>query len=295
MLRQNIGNQIAAFFKSKSLLSYIIIINVVIWLLSLLLPLVDYLYVFEKGTSRNWYMDMFAMSSEVANLAHRPWTPLTYMFMHDGFWHILFNMLMLGFGGIMCNRFLGSRRFGWIYFMSGLFGAAFYLLIYSVFPVGSLHISTLVGASAAVLGVIVAVAVYVPNQEVTLWFIVPIRLKMKYMALAFVVIDLLSIPVSNAGGHIAHLGGMLFGALFVLGMRLDSKSSMRPKREKARFTVKKKKSKRESQGRPLTDDEYNRRKAADQKRVDAILDKISKSGYEHLSKEEKEFLFNFKA
>lgn len=279
MQSQHIGNEFASFLKSGSLLSILFIANVAVWLLMLLFPLVDYLYALPSGSAKAGWYEWLALSSQWDVVIHRPWTLLTYMFLHDGFWHILFNMLMLYFGGTMCCRYLNPRRFGWIYFISGLFGALLYLLVYNLFPVGRLQVSVLLGASAAVLGVFVAVAAYVPNQEVSLWLIRTFSIKLKWLALIFVVVDLLSIPANNAGGHIAHIGGALFGWLFVVAMRWKNK---KPRKAPS------------AGRRPLSDDEYNRRRADDQKRVDAILDKISKSGYDRLSKEEKEFLFRQK-
>lgn len=290
MQRQHLGTQISDFFKSKSLLSILIIVNVGVWLLSLLFPLVDYLYARPVGTTSEAWMNWLALSSEWSALLYRPWTLLTYMFLHAGFWHIFFNMLMLYYGGILCCRYLNGRRFGWIYFLSGIGGALLYLLVYNLFPVGEMHVSTLVGASAAVLGVFVAVATYVPRHEVQFWLIRTFSIQLKWVALALVVIDLLSIPASNAGGHIAHIGGALIGFAFVYVMR---KNIQGPKKRK-KFKIKKNpKSSSSAPGRerPLTDEEYNRRRANDQKRIDAILDKISKSGYDHLTKEEKDFLF----
>ena len=297
MQSQRTGNQLSSFLKSGSLLSVIIIINVALWLLMLLFPLVDYLYASPAGTSEAGWLEWFALSSEWEVVMRRPWTLLTYMFLHSGFWHILFNMVMLYFGGVMFNRFLGTRRFGWVYFLSGLFGALLFLLVYNLFPVGQIHTSILEGASAAVLGVFIAVAVYAPDETVGLWAVVrTIPVKMKYLALAFIVIDLLSIPASNAGGHIAHLGGALFGWLYVVALRWNSKRGGSRPKLKIKHKPRKKASKERNSGggRPMSDEEYNRRRAADQKRVDAILDKISKSGYENLSKEEKEFLFRYK-
>lgn len=298
MQSQHIGNQFTNFIKSGSLLSILFIMNVVIWLLMLLFPLVDYLYALPAGSAKAGWLEWLALSSQWDVVLQRPWTVLTYMFLHDGFWHIFFNMVMLYFGGAMCCRYLGSRRFGWIYFFSGIVGGLLYLLVYNAFPIGQLQTSSLVGASAAVLGVFVATAVYIPNQEVSFWLLRNFSIKMKWLAVIFVVIDLLAIPASNAGGHIAHLGGALFGWLFVVVMRLWAKKPFRS--PSFSFGGRKKKSFRNSQkashssGRPLTDDEYNRRRAEDQKRVDAILDKISKYGYENLSKSEKEFLFKYK-
>lgn len=287
MQSQQIGNQFSNFLKSGSLLSILFIMNVALWLLMLLFPLVDYLYALPSGSAKSGFYEWLALSSQWEVVIRRPWTLLTYMFLHDGFWHIMFNMLMLYFGGTMCCRYLGARRFGWIYFVGGLFGGILYLLVYNAFPIGQLQISTLVGASAAVLAVFVATAAYIPNQEVQFWLVRTFSVKMKWVAIAFVIIDLLSIPAANAGGHIAHLGGALFGWLFVVFMR--NGNFLHKVKPKKRPTHKK-----ESSSRPLSDDEYNRRRAEDQKRVDAILDKISKSGYENLSKAEKEFLFKYK-
>lgn len=299
--KQHIGGQFNVFLKSKSLLSVIVIANVAIWILTLFFPMVDYLFARPEGYTLDVCYDWLALSSQIEMLPYRPWTLLSYMFLHAGLWHVLFNMVMLYFGGIMCCRYLGSRRFGWIYFLSGLAGALLYLLVYNVFPVGRLGVSTIVGASAAVLGVFIAVAVYLPEQEVAFWMLRTFSVKLKYLAIAFVVIDLLSISVSNAGGHIAHLGGALFGFLYVVVMRWRSSHGGAGHVNRGFFAqrrqqkIRKKQEKTARQGRPLTDDEYNRRRAADQKRVDSILDKISKSGYENLTKEEKEFLFKYKA
>lgn len=306
MQSQRIGNQFSSFLKSGSLLSILFIMNVAVWLMSLFCPLVDYLYAFPAGSAKSHWNFFLGMSSNVLDVMLRPWTMVTYMFIHDGFWHIFFNMLVLYFAGTMCCRYLGSRRFGWIYFVGGIVGGLLYLLVYNVFPVGQLQVSTLVGASAAVLAVLVATATYIPNQEVQFWLVRSFSVKLKWVAIVFVIIDLLSIPTSNAGGHIAHIGGALFGWLFVVVMRLLNKPSgnsysakrTTPLGQKIRDLFsrkpKMKAKKGNASGRPLTDEEYNLRRAEDQKRVDAILDKISKSGYENLTKAEKEFLFKYK-
>ncbi len=289
MRNQRVGNQLSGFLKSGTLLSVLVIVNVSMWVLMLLFPLVDYLYAMPSGSAREGWYGWLALSSQWSMLLRRPWTLLTYMFLHDGLWHILFNMLMLFWGGTMCCRYLGGKRFGWIYFVSGIVGAVLYLLVYNVFPIGRMQVSTLVGASAAVLGVFVAVAAYVPNQEVGIWLVRTFQVKLKWLAIAFVIIDLLSIPAHNAGGHIAHLGGALTGWLYVVAMRHDIAGLL-----KRKPFAKTKQSPSSGSSRPLSDDEYNRRRAENQKKVDAILDKISKYGYEGLTKSEKEFLFKYK-
>ena len=296
MQKQHVGNQLSEFLKSGSLLSILIIMNVGLWVLMLLFPLVDYLYAMPQGSSREGWYGWFALSSQWDVVVRRPWTLLTYMFIHDGFWHILFNMVMLYFGGVMCCRYMSGKRFGWIYFVSGIVGALLYLVVYNLFPVGRMQVSSLVGASAAVLGVFVAVAAYVPDQEVGLWLIRTFSVKMKWLALALVVIDLLSIPASNAGGHIAHLGGALSGWLYVVALRWNNARGHAGHRTVRRASGGRRRegTRRGSTGeRPLSDEEYNRRKVENQRRVDEILDKISKYGYDGLSKDEKEFLFKY--
>lgn len=286
----------SGFLKSGSLLSILIIVNVAMWLLMLLFPIVDYLYALPDGAAREGWYDWLALSSEWSVVLRRPWTLLTYMFLHSGLWHILFNMLMLYFGGTMCCRYLGGRRMGWIYFIGGVVGGLLYLVVYNLFPVGRTQVSVLLGASAAVLAVFVAVAAYVPNQEVGLWLVRTFTVKMKWIAVGLVVLDLLTMPSGNAGGHISHLGGALSGWLYVVVMRWMSnrKRGGGHKWLNLDFLKKRTKKSRDEGRRPLTDEEYNRRRAEEQKRVDAILDKISKHGYEALSKSEKEFLFRYK-
>ena len=143
-----------------------------------------------------------------------------------------------------------------------------------------------------------AVATYVPHQQVYIWPFRRLGIKMIYLAVIFIAIDLLAIPRGNAGGHIAHLGGALFGFLFIwIGRNANSDAIRRwltERRNKIRMTSQSKKKNATRDSRPMSDDEFNRRRADEQKRVDAILDKISKSGYDSLSKEEKTFLFNYK-
>lgn len=293
---QRVGSQFTEFLKSGSLLSVIFIVNVGVWVLSLLFPIVDYLYALPNGSAAGMWNEWLALSSDWGQVLRRPWTLGTYMFLHAGFWHLLFNMVMLYFAGTLCYRYLGSRRFGWVYFMGGIAGALLYLLIYNAFPVGRMYNATLVGASAAVLSVFVAVAAYAPNQEVGIWLIRTVTVKMKWLALAFVLLDMVSIPSSNAGGHIAHLGGALFGYLYIVAMRRLAQGAGQHQ-SRPRIRIHKKRDSQTSQrpsSRPMSDEEYNRRKVMEQKRIDAILDKISKSGYENLTREEKEILFKYK-
>jgi hypothetical protein len=203
---------------------------------------------------------------------------------------------MLYFGGILFMQFLGGKKLLSTYIIGGLVGAIFYILAFNYFPVFSqiTKISVALGASASVMAVLVAIAVYMPDFVVQLFIFG--RIKLKYIALAFVIIDLISIDKENPGGHIAHLGGALWGFVYIMMMKnkFDVYKIFNPIRNffKNIFTPKPKMHVEYKKSRPLTDDEYNKNRVEKQKRIDSILDKISKYGYTSLSKEEKDFLFS---
>ena len=231
-------------------------------------------------------------------LALYPWTLFTYMFIHGGAWHLLWNMLALyGFGRIFLN-FFSVRQFVWYYILGGLSGALFYVAAYNVFPgfnEGLLSGSCLVGSSAAVVSIIVATAVRSPQYRINLFLVGSIRLST--LALVAVVISLLMLSGDNAGGNFAHLGGAFAGWLLalMLGRGVDVIQQIckpfewfaslfrKTPRKKGKFTyVKSERS---------ADYEYNARKRADEAEVDRILEKIKHGGYASLSDEEKKRLF----
>jgi membrane associated rhomboid family serine protease len=282
-------DQFKYFFKQKTMLVQLIKINIYIWLFITVLSLFSFLL---QTQLTNKILEWLTLPADTHALLQRPWTLFTYMFLHQDFFHILFNMLMLFFGGILFTQYLGEKKLLQTYIWGGISGGVFFIVAFNVFPVfvPVLPYAVALGASASVIAILVAIAVVKPEMQVQL--ILLGNIKLKYIAIGLVVIDLMSIDKSNPGGHIAHIGGAAYGALMALNLRyhflkfpdfkLNNIFSSKPK---MKYT------KNENPGRPLSDDEFNRQKAANQKRMDEILDKISKTGYDKLTKEEKEFLF----
>ena len=235
-------------------------------------------------------------------LLQKPWTVFTYMFLHSGIMHILWNMFALyAFGKIFLN-FFSIRHFVGVYVLGGLFGALFFVLAYNIFPyfanvVGS---SYLVGASAAVLAIVTASAVRSPEYRINLLFFGSVKLSV--FAVFTVLISVLMLSGDNAGGNFAHLGGAFAGYLFafLLGKGCDVTQIVnRPldwiesvcsgkifKRKKKRtFTY-------SAGGKRGSDYEFNARKKADEAEINTILEKIKKGGYASLSESEKKRLFD---
>jgi len=204
-------------------------------------------------------------------------------------------MIVFYVGGRLFCQYIGEKRLLSTYLIGGLTGGLFFILSYNFFPVFREYadFSVAIGASASVIAVFIAIATYMPNFQLPL--ILLGRIRLKYIAIFFVIIDLLSIDKGNSGGHIAHLGGALYGFLYVMllkkrydpgivfnNLMVKIRSVFKPQpRMRVRYHAEK----------PFTDEEYNKQKAEKQKKIDEILDKISKYGYDSLTKEEKELLF----
>ena len=224
----------------------------------------------------------------------RPWTILTSIFFHERFWHIFFNMIMLSVVGGIFRQYLKEKHLLITYIIGGIVGNLAYILSYNFFPVFDIAVSQSIamGASGGIMAILAAITVYRPNHKLNLLFIGPVKLI--WITLFFFIIDFISIPNGNAGGHIAHIGGALYGAISVLFyVKFGFKFPTFKKNEKKRVKYATATNYSYSE-KPLSDEEYNARKVQNQKRIDLILDKISQNGYESLSKEEKEFLFQQK-
>ena len=293
----NTNEFIRKVFLGRNVLSRLILINTLIFLLTAVVHLITWLGGIAEPSNLTLLGSYLALPSGLSQLASKPWTLFTYMFLHEGFLHWLFNMVMLYFGGILFTEYLSQRRLLLTYLLGGLAGAVFFVLAFNLFPAFASvrQHSVALGASASILAIIVAISTYVPDYTVYLFLLG--KVKLKWVAVAFVLLDILSIPSNNPGGHIAHLGGALWGFVWALSLRHGNDflrifdgikmPDMDPRKRKFR----KFDTSRPASGHPMTDEEYNRKRAASQAEIDKILDKISKSGYASLSKAEKELLF----
>lgn len=286
MLRETIDK----YWTHGGSLFRLIFINVAIFLGLSILNIFAYLFNYN-----NFFADVInwlGIKGSLSHLLFHPWSLITHMFLHIDLWHILWNLLMLYMAGKIFTEYLGEKRLLGVYILGALSGAILYITSFNVFPkLDNFFLTNLpaFGASAAVLAVLVAIAVYVPNFTVRLLLLG--NVKLSYIAIFFVLMDVINFGRdSNVGGHIGHIGGALFGYLYILQYKRGKDYALYFGNFVTRIFTPQPKikvvyNKRES------DEEYHTRKNNEQKEVDAILDKISKSGYDSLSKKEKETLF----
>jgi len=281
--------------KSNDPLIWLIAVNVTIFVLYHII----FIFFLLFNLKDHFFLDRWlALPANIQSLLLKPWTIISYMFFHKGLWHILFNMLWLYWFGKIFRIYFSSEQLLSLYVIGGLAGALFYVVSYNLFPLFAVekHFSLLLGASAGVLAVVMAIACYVPNYKIHLLIFGPVKLII--IAIVMIVVDIFAISSnSNVGGHIAHLGGALMGYLFAtkIKKRKDITEWLRNFYVWLINLFKKKPKMKIKYKRPPTDDrEYNKQKNENQKEIDRILDKISKGGYDNLTKEEKEMLFKQK-
>ena len=284
-----IMNKITDFIKSRSLLSILIIANVGVWVVTKLVGIITSLFSYSGTFSQSSINIILRLSSDLDELSYAPLSLLTYMIVHNSFWSLAFNMVVLYFAGSLACRYIGSKKLGWIYFLSGLTGGLIFLLIYNVFPIGQSQSFSLMGSSTAVLGVLTAIFTYMPRYETTVRFTRIFSIKLQYIYIATVATYLLTVPAYNPGALFALVGAALFGFCYIKVSRRAKQTQGNKAKRKAR------KRNTYEQHTPLSDEEFNYRKTMEQKRIDDILEKIAKYGYEKLTKEEKDILFNYKA
>lgn len=290
--------EIKSYFKSNNLITRLIAINVAVWLLLNVIRVFAFFFAIPDSEIQYTLSEFLGVPALGSSLIFHPWAIITYMFTHLEFFHILFNMLWLFWFGRIFLQYLNSRQLFTTYIMGGIAGALLYMVTFNLLPVFSdaLPYSHAIGASASVMAIVAAIAMYVPNYSINMIFIG--RVRIFYIALFLFVMDFFAIRSGNAGGHIAHIGGALWGISYIYMLKKGNDISYLFKGlsfDKFRNTFKKKKRAHftnvYSNDRPMNDDQYNKEKLKNQDRIDKILDKISKSGYESLSKEEKELLF----
>lgn len=286
-----IWDDIKKTFRNGSSLTRLIYINIVVFILITIVAAISFLLNNPEISGKA--LNLFSVPSSFKILLVRPWTIITYMFVHKDIWHILFNMLWLYWFGRIFLEYLDQRKLVAVYLLGGISGALVYILSFNIFPVfkGVVAESVAIGASASVMAIVIAIAAYVPDYTVQLFLFG--RIKIKYMALAiFVLTSIMDFSV-NSGGKLAHIGGAFFGYFYTINLRqgrdigkgfnrvIDFFVTLFKPRKKLKVTHKK----------AATEYEYNKIKTEHQTRINSILDKISKGGYDSLTKEEKETLF----
>ena len=285
----NLIEEIKSSYKNGDVLNKLIYINLAVFLAIHIIGIIITIFDISLGNG-NSIVYWFAVPSSIEALAKVPWSIFTYMFIHESFIHILFNIAWLFWFGKIFLIYLSEKQLLSIYILGGISGAVLYIISYNIFPGFEQQYLTSValGASASVMAIIVAIAVYAPNYILNLMFIG--QVKIKYIALsAFIFTSLLDFSV-NSGGKIAHIGGAILGYYFVVRLQqgkdftkglsrfLDGVSKYFSKKPKLKY----------KNVRDMTDEEFNQDKANNQEKIDKILDKVAKSGYSSLSKEEKD-------
>ncbi len=279
----NIIEKIQHRFKSANIVEQIIYINISVFFITLLFKSFASLMLWNDSLLDNW----LALPVEFQSFLSIPWSIITYGFLHGGFIHILFNCIVLFYFGNLFLDFFSKKQFLNYYFLGIVAGGIVFILSYNYFPALKNDRPYLIGASAGVMAIVIGLVTKIPNYGIHFRFLGSI--KIWYIGVAFILKDLIEIQLDdNTGGHLAHLGGALIGFILTTQFR-DSKQSpslfsnlFKSKKQKPLKTVYKK-------SKPVATSQNDTSK---QRKIDGILDKISKSGYETLTKEEKDFLFS---
>ena len=280
-------NEFIAKYKNFNVAEKLIAINLVVFMFFSLIT-----FLFNTTTLYDW----FVLPKDLSEVVVKPWSVFTYSFLHLGLLHLVFNMVTLYYVSKLFLTRFSSKLFLNTYLLGALVGGMLFLISYNLFPVFSNHFTYLVGASASVMSVLIFVCTSLPQMEVAIF---TFKVKLWHLGVFFVVLDLIQIPYGNSGGHIAHIGGALFGCIHASQFKKGNDiakgferfmntivSWFSFKKKSNLKTVHKTRSEKRASGKTI-----HQKKRIQQEQIDAILDKISKSGYESLSKEEKAFLF----
>lgn len=266
----------------------LILINVVCFILPLLIKTFLFLFNISSTNFINW----FELSASWTDLPLKPWSIVTYSFLHSGFFHLFWNMYLLFFSSKLFLNLFTSNTFFSVYFLGVIVGGITFILSYTFFPVFQNSSPVMIGASAGVMAVFIFMSTYSPDLEIRL---ILFNVKLRYLGITFLLLDIVQIPYGNAGGHLAHLGGAILGFYYVKQLNngkdigksfmsfIDKVINIFRKKPKMRTVHKREKSQKINKNISVAGEK--------QKRIDEILDKISISGYESLTQAEKDFLF----
>ncbi len=284
-------NDIKAQFKAGSSLMKLIYINSGVFLFIKIIQI--FAFLFQAPEISETVISYLAAPASTEELLRKPWTVVSYMFLHEGFFHLLFNMLWLyWFAGIF-NQFFDQRKLVSLYIMGGLAGAFLYILSFNFFPAFTdvANISIALGASASVMAIVIATATYVPNYNINLFLLG--QVKLKYMAIGILLLTSVFDFSVNTGGKIAHLGGAALGYFYALRLKQGSDPGLWISKMLAaiRGWFRPRKKMKVTHRKNMSDYEYNRARVIHQEQINKILEKISKGGYESLTSEEKTILF----
>ena len=290
-----------AWVKPNNAVVQLILINVIVFAT---FRLIKVFFMFSGSDSVfKFFFDRLQLPADVNSFLLRPWSIITYFFTHYDFFHILFNMLFLFWFGRIIQEFLNSKRVISLYVLGGLAGGILYILIYNLMPFYADRVanSLMLGASAGVFAIVIGAAVFMPNYVFFLLFLGPVRIK--YIAIFYVFMSFIGTTGNNAGGEIAHLGGALVGWIFITQLNKGNdigtwvisfitffKSMFNPQ-PKIKITHRARNRRSSEKTTPKSKSSHPSPELA-QSEIDAILDKISQLGYENLSKDEKQKLFN---
>lgn len=284
-----------AFTRGGNAVTQLILINVIVFVSLILLRTLSFLTGF--GTIYDLITLNLGLPAHILNFLFKPWTIITYFFTHEQFLHIIFNMLNLYWFGMLIREYLGNKKLVSLYMLGGLAGGLLYLLFYNLVPFFEARagMAVMIGASASVLAIILAAATLLPDYTFNLILLGPVRIK--YIAAFLVVLSISGAVGDNAGGNIAHLGGAVIGFIFIkqlqrgndLGKPIhainDFFRSLFSRRPRMKATFNNTRAAGTTTATPGGSTRPN------QSEIDLILDKISASGYESLTKEEKQKLF----
>ncbi len=269
-------------FNSATMLEKLIYINIAVFILGLLSISFSGLY----GTRVNFLTEWFALPSDLNKFIIKPWSLVSFGFLHGGFFHILSNCIWLYIFGRLFLEYFSEKHLLNFYLLGTIFGGMLFIFAMNFFPVFQTSKHIIVGASAGVSAIIIGTATHIPNYELRIPLI-NVYVKVWHLALFFILMDLIRLSGGNGGGHFSHLGGALFGFLFVKyygNKELDVFSFKRNKKKKTKLKTVHRSNTKTPKGPYRTKSDH-------QKKIDTILEKIGDSGYDSLTQDEKDFLF----